>query len=95
MNKKPTKPIAIPTTQMSEAQKKQLQRQQVTQELLRQRTQISVNILCNIVQGRVILDTGDDGENVYFDRLVDLAVRMTDRLMDKLYGGEDGDRANE
>lgn len=93
MNKKPTKPIAIPAKPMSEAQKKQLQRQQVTQELLRQRTQISVNILCNMVQCVATSDPGVAKEELF--KMVDFSVEMTDRLMDKLYGGEDGDRANE
>ena len=75
---KPKAPIP-PKPQMSEKERKE----QVTRAFLQKRASLAEGILFNLCQGLSIIP-GDEEINL----LVDRAVEMADRLMEKLYGAK-------
>ena len=66
-------------------------RVKVMQFLQQKRETIAVNVLCNLVHGAI---TNKNATNVQVGILVDVAVEMADKLIEKLYPLPEEDKAN-
>ena len=82
-------PKVAPAPVLTEEQKKA----KIMQFLQQKRETIAVNVLCNLVHGAI---TNKDATNFQVENLVEVAVNVADKLIEKLYPlPEETDKSNE
>ena len=81
-------PRVAPAQPLTEEQKKM----KIAQFLQQKRETIAVNVLCNLVHGAI---TNKNATNIQVGIMVDVAVEMADKLIEKLYPlPEEADKNN-
>ena len=87
------KPMVAPAQRPLTEEEKKVK---IMQFLQQKRETIAVNVLCNLVHGAI---TNKDATNTLVENLVEVAVNVADKLIEKLYpmpeAEKETDRANQ